>query len=281
MTYALPCLVLLLTSTSALPQTRPAGPGPDRVYIEFGKPFRVPGVTLPAGSYFFEPGEPVAGQLIIDIYKGDASKLVVTVLAIESALTRTGDGTLIDYTGTKPPALRAWFHPGNPRGYEFVYTREEGSAIFRETQIPVPSTIADDSSAELIGLLPIAHADDIYRVGVDDNLATAVGVRSLPPSPVDRLTLARVAILGHLDSVPHDIGTRLRLLDSQIRDIHTAYRKNDPEFAHKVSLAKASLGNMPAGLNMNPGIFDQTPALEHVLDRVRAQIDAFEKLLQK
>lgn len=277
MNYTLPLFALLSTiaPTSVLSQP----PAQDRVYIQFGKEFRVPGATLPAGSYMFMPGDPVAGQLIIEIFKADASELVATVLAIESELARPGDATLVDYQGTDPAALRAWFHPANPRGYEFVYTREEGNAIFRETQVPVPSTIADDASTALIGLLPIEHADDVYRVGVSENLATAVGVTALPPSPVDRLTLARVAILSHVDSVPGDIAIRLQLLDSQIRDIHTAYRTKDREFPHKVALAKASLGNMPAGMDQNPGTFVQTPALAHVLERVRAQIEAFEKLL--
>ena len=279
MKYALPIVFLLLIGAlaPARAQTQPS----DRVHIQFGREFRIPGATLPAGSYLFMPGDPVAGQLIIEIYKGDASELVATVLAIESELPRPGDATLVDYPGTNPTVLRAWFHPGNPRGYEFVYTREEGSQIFRQAQIPVPSTIADASSADLIGLLPIVHADDVYRVGVSEDLATAVGVTALPPSPIDRLTLARVAILSHVDSVPSDIATRLRLLDSQIRDVHTAYRMKRDDFEHKVSLAKASLGNMPAGMDQNPGTFDQTPALEHVLQRVRAQIEAFEKLLQK
>lgn len=275
----LPIVLLLLISV--LSPARVRAQSADRVHIQFGRSFRVPGATLPAGSYLFIPGDPVAGQLIIEIHKGDASELVATVLAIESQLPRPFGVTLVDYPTTNPPALRAWFHPGNPRGYEFVYTREEGSAIFRETQIPVPSTIADAGSADLIGLLPIVHADDVYRVGVTEDLATAVGVKSLPPGPVDRLTLARVAILSHVDSVPSDVAARLRLLDGQIRDIHTAYRMGTPDFEHRVSLAKASLGNMPAGTDQNAGTFDQTPALAHVLDRVRAQIDAFERLLQK
>lgn len=277
--YTLPFLFLLVTGalTPAQAQNDPA----DRVHIQFGREFRIPGATLPAGSYLFMPGDPVAGQLIIEIYKGDASELVATVLAIESELPRPGDATIVDYPGTNPTALRAWFHPGNPRGYEFVYTRDEGNQIFRQTQIPVPSTIADAADAELIGLLPIVHADDVYRVGVSEDLATAVGVKALPPTPVDRLTLARVAILSHMDSVPSDIATRLRLLDSQIRDVHTAYRMKSDDFPHKVSLAKASLGNMPAGMDQNPGTFEQTPALAHVLERVRAQIEAFEKLLQR
>lgn len=277
--YTLPILFLLVagTLTPARAQSEPA----DRVHIQFGSEFRLPGVTLPADAYLFMPGDPVAGQLIIEVYKSDASELVATVLAIESSLPRPVDATLVDYPGTSPTALRAWFHPGNPRGYEFVYTREEGNALFRQTQIPVPSTIADAASADLIGLLPVVHADDVYRVGVSEDLATAVGVTSLPPSPVDRLTLARVAILSHMDSVPGDIAMRLRLLDSQIRDVHTAYRMKSDDFPHKVSLAKASLGNMPAGMDQNPGTFEQTPALAHVLERVRAQIEAFEKLLQK
>lgn len=252
----------------------------DRVYITFGGPFRLPEVTLPPGTYIFMPGRPVAGQLVIDVFTGDASRQVAAVLAIESTLTRPSTGTILDYPGTRPPALRAWFHPGNVRGYEFVYPRDEAAAIFRASSVPVASTIRDDAAASVVGLLPIIHADDAYRAGVEPDVSTALGVSSVPPGPIDRLTLARVAILGHVDSVPEDIATRLKLLDSQIRDVHTAYRMGSPDLAHRIKLARASLDNMPSLPDRNAGTFVQTPAVTHVLERVRAQVEAFEAFLK-
>ena len=35
----------------------------DRVHIQFGREFRIPGATLPAGSYLFMPGDPVQTML--------------------------------------------------------------------------------------------------------------------------------------------------------------------------------------------------------------------------
>ena len=251
----------------------------DRVYIQFGRAFRVPGQTLPAGSYIFLPGDPVAGQLIIEIYKADG-ELAATSLAIESTLPRPSAATLIDYPDTKPPAIRAWFHPNSAHGYEFVYARDEAAQIFAASNVPVASTISDDAAAALIGVMPIVHADDLYRAGVAPDVATELGIATVPPGPIDRLTLARVAILGHLDSLPKDVAMRLRLLDSQLRDVHTAYRLGSPDLAHRLSLARASLDNMPSLPDRNAGTFEQTPATTHVLERVRAQIEAFETLLR-
>ncbi len=274
--FLLPFALVFAAFSPAAAQTSPV----DRVYIQFGKEFRVPGVTLESGTYIFMPSAPVAGQIIVEIYDGNASKLLASVLAIESSLARPGDATLVDYSDTKPSALRAWFHPGNPRGYEFVYTREEAVLIFSASATPVPSTISDDASGSMLGLLPITHADDVYRGGVDTDLARELGVAALPPQATDRLTLARVAILSHVDSVPSDIAMRLRQLDGQIRDVHEAYRLGKPDFAQKLALAKSSLGNMPSGPDQNAGTFEQTPALAHVVQRVRAQIQAFDDLVR-
>lgn len=251
----------------------------ERVYVQLGSAARVPGATLEPGTYLFMPGPPVAGQIIIEIYTAKGA-LAATCLAIQSTLDRPHGATLIDYPDTRPPALRAWFRPGNARGHEFVYPRDEAAAIFAASSVPVASTISDDAAASLVGVMPIVHADDLYRAGVAPDVATELGITSVPPGPTDRLTLARVAILGHLDSVPRDIATRRRLLDSQIRDVHTAYGMNAPDLPHRLSLARASLDNMPAGLDRNAGTFVQTPAVTHVLERVRAQVQAFEALLR-
>lgn len=271
--------VLLAIALSLPPVAPQAGARADRVYIQLGSAARVPGVTLEPGTYIFMPGTPVAGQLIIEIHKGDGGH-VATILAIQSALDRPRGGTLLDYPGTDPPALRAWFHPGNARGYEFVYSRDEAAAIFAASSVPVASTISDDAAASLVGVMPIVHADDLYRAGVAPDVAAELGISNVPPGPIDRLTLARVAILGHIDSVPEDIATRLKLLDEQIRDIHTAYRMGKPDVAHRVSLARASLDNMPSAPDRNAGTFVHTLAITHVLERVRAQVEAFEALLR-
>lgn len=240
----------------------------ERVHIGFQNPFRIPGAILPAGEYFFVPGQPVAGQLIIEIFKADPPALVASVLAIESGLPRPADATLLDYSGTEPPALRAWFHPGFPHGYEFVYGREEATAIYAASNTPVAAAAADAVDAGVLGMVPIAHADDLYRAGVPVEISRELGIAAVPPGPIDRLTLARVAILSHLEGLPGEVAARLRLLDAQLRDLYTSYRTGQSDFPWRLSLAQATLGNMP------PSFYEE-PGLAHVIERVRAQLDAF------
>ena len=228
-------------------------------------------MTLAAGRYIFLLSAPVAGQVVIEVYNGDASKLIAACVGIESDLLKQGGDSLAEYPRTTPVALRAWFHPDSPRGYAFVYGPEEAARIFAASASPVPSTIHGDSEEEMrLGLLPIGHADERY----DRQRGEADAAEPLQPS--DLLTLARLSIVAHIDSLPSDVAQRLRLLYDQIRDVETADPADAADVDLKLQLVKASLVNMPAGPDRNAGTFVQLPALTEVLDSVRARVKAFE-----
>lgn len=97
------------------------------------------------------------------LHNGKGSKLMAACVGTETTLQKTGGRSLINYKGTTPVALRAWFHPRSPQGYEFVYGREEASRIFAASATPVPSTVHDDGGSAPLGLLPIGHAEDVEQ----------------------------------------------------------------------------------------------------------------------
>jgi hypothetical protein len=121
--------------------------------------------------------------------------------------------------------------------------------------------------------LPVEHADNrLFRVGVK-------GVDLPPPTagvgPIDRLTIARLVLLSHLHDVTPTAAPHLRLLDTQLRDLLTSYRLGRDDLVWRLSLVGATLRN--ADLALIRAMADTDSEAAHVLERVRAQVDGFER----
>jgi len=237
----------------------------DLAYLEFTARVRVPGATLEPGFYVFVPSQPVAGQMVIDVYRAGGMVLAASFLAIETSLRGPGDRALIDYAATSPPYLRAWFYRGFRYGYEFVYHPEEAAGIFAASGTSVPATIFRGSTS-LVGLLPIDHVGDGYREGSERGVAGRLAAEGVVPGPNDQLTLARAEILAHLYEMPPDIATRLRLLNTQIAGLMVALRREPGEVAYRLELVVSTLDNTS---------FPDFRVLTHVLERVRERMVQF------
>ena len=249
-------VLVLLAALLQLPlaQTAPVEP----FYVTFGSAVRVPSVTLPAGSYVFTAGTPIAGQMVVDIYRASDMTPLASFLAIESSLPRDAEAAIVDYAGSSPPYLRAWFHRALRHGFEFVYHPEEAAGIFAASGVSVPAAVFR-GRATLTGLLPIDHIDDQYRLGSPDRDSGASD---------DHLALARVAVLAHLPSVPPDIAFRLTLLNRQIADLQ---RAEPGEVEHRLALAIATVDNTAMSGDAE---------LAHVLERVRLRLGQFRASLR-
>lgn len=248
----------------------------DRVYVGFDGAVRLPGVTLPPGTYIFLPAPSVGGQLVIDIYLGDASASVATVLAVESRLPRPAHRTLSDYPGTDPPYLRSWFPAGGQGGYDFVYAPSEAAGVYAASGVSVPASVFHGSRVDLVGVLPVEHVDNrLFSVGVRD-------VELPPPTaavgPIDRLTIARLVVLSHLPDVPPAAAARLRLLDSQLRELLASYRIGRGDLIRRLSQVETTLDDTEQALASHDLAADTGTV--HVLERVRAQVDGFERFFR-
>lgn len=254
--------ILLVVAALAFPsQEGPVEP----LYVGLASPVRVPGATLPPGEYVFAAGRPLAGQLVLDVYRTGAMSLAATVLMVESPLPRPDRGTLLEYDGAQPPFLRAWFHPAFRHGFEFVYSPDEAAAIHAASSVAVPSAVFRGSRA-LAGLLPIDHMDTSYRGGRPLPPTGAAAPTSADDGPIDHLTLARLEILAHLPQMPPDAAARLTLLNHQLADLTASYWLGRDDVVWRLSLVTATLGNSP---------FADHPEAAHVVERVRLRIDQF------
>lgn len=262
----------------------------DRSYLEFTSPVRIPGATLAPGMYLFVIGKAVGGQSIVDVYSADGARLVATCLTIESTLPRPAAATTIDFPGGRPPALRAWFHPTNAHGLEFVYSQREARALFAGAALPVPYSAFTPGNRDLVGAFPIARIRPVPVVAM-------AGAAAVAPSAVG--TSGTTAIVEDIDEVmgPHTHLTAARrvlaaaeartsagyrdmlaALRKQVAKLQAAYRRGDRgDTAESLRLLEKTVQNlMPDESAIIARRQVRMPrAVALVLERVQAHVRAF------
>ena len=262
----------------------------DRSYLEFTSPVRIPGATLAPGMYLFVIGTPVGGQAIVDVYSADGARLVATCLTIESMLPRPAAATTIDFPGGRPPALRAWFHPTNPRGLEFVYGRHEALALFAGAALPVPYSAFTAANRDLVGAFPIARIRPVPNVAMAGAAAVApstVGTSGTTAivedvdevlGPHTHLTTARRVIAAAETGASAGYRDMLAALRKQVAGLQAAYRRGDRRnIAESLRLLETTVENL---LPNESAIVARRQmrmprAVILVLERVQAHIRAF------
>jgi hypothetical protein len=95
-----------------------------KTIVTFADAVEVPGQVLPAGTYVFKLANSISDRHIVEIWTGDQSQLLATILTIPGYRAETPNKTVFEYDerpGDSPMALHAWFFPGDHTGQEFVY----------------------------------------------------------------------------------------------------------------------------------------------------------------
>jgi len=110
--------------------------------VAFTQPFEVPGgQTLPAGTYVFKLLDSPFDREVVQIFSADQNTLYATVLAIPDYRLKAGETTVMQFQETtpgSPTALKAWFHPGERGGHEFVYPHTKAVQLAKATNEAVP-----------------------------------------------------------------------------------------------------------------------------------------------
>jgi hypothetical protein len=90
-----------------------------------------------------------ANRHIVQIFNEDQTKLEATILAFNNYRLEPTEKTVLQYWETpagSPPALRAWFFPGDNYGQEFAYPKEMAETLAARNHARVASY---DSTAAL------------------------------------------------------------------------------------------------------------------------------------
>jgi hypothetical protein len=125
-------LAVLLAAASSF-----GGPSTYKTKLTFSQPVRVPGVTLPAGTYYFQA--PQATNRTLVKITDENGKLMTQFMGIpEHTRKRDHDVITIGSNECKPTALKSWFYPGNRTGVRFVYPQDQAAMIAASCNEPIP-----------------------------------------------------------------------------------------------------------------------------------------------
>ena len=114
-----------------------------RTVMTINQPIQVPNRVLPPGKYVVKLLDSPSDRHIVQIFNADETHLITTILAMPNyRLEPTGKTTFTFWETPpgQPPALRAWFYPGDNYGQEFAYPKSVATQLAAVSRAPVPTT---------------------------------------------------------------------------------------------------------------------------------------------
>lgn len=145
-----------------------------KTVMTFTQPFEIPGgQVLPAGTYVFKLLDSQFDRDIVQIFNEDQTHAYATILAIPNHRLNATDETVINFeerAAGSPQAIKAWFHPSERWGHEFVYGKARAQELAKITNEPVPSMPAE-ALPEIT--LPVKSAKDAPVVALESAPITA------------------------------------------------------------------------------------------------------------
>jgi len=121
-----------------------------KTIITTDETMQLPNMMLQPGTYVIKLASSDSNRHIVQFFDKDEKHLITTVLAIPNERVRPTGKTVFAFwevPAGQPPALRAWFYPGDNFGQEFAYPKAEADRISASNNnASVP--INDSKSAE-------------------------------------------------------------------------------------------------------------------------------------
>lgn len=151
---ALALLALLGPDSSAQPVNK-------KTVLNVLERTEVPGAVLEPGKYVVKLVDSDANRHIVRFLNESEDRVFSTALAIPNYRLTATDETEFSYyerPAGQPPALRAWFYPGNVVGQEFVYPKRQAAPIAAAAREPVPSVADEQEPAMVAEVQPEAPA---------------------------------------------------------------------------------------------------------------------------
>ncbi|MGA3186048.1 MAG: hypothetical protein ABSF22_02975 [Bryobacteraceae bacterium] len=153
-----------------------------------------PNITLEPGTYSFKLLDSASDRHIVQVFDSN-DHIITTILAIPNYRLRpTGktEFTFWEVPAGQPPAMRAWFYPGDNFGQEFAYPKNMSAQIASVANVPVPT--ATVASAEEYKTAPVTATDQTGATATLDASTYTAPAPAPTPTPVAVETTTEVAV---------------------------------------------------------------------------------------
>jgi LPXTG-motif cell wall-anchored protein len=176
----------------------------------FSQPVAMPGVTLPAGEYLFRLANPESGRDVVHVLSADGRTpygLFFSLPADRPQPAPTPEVRFMETAEDMPPAIRTWWYPGERRGYEFIYPKEQARLLAQGASQSVLTTQAQTTTTEQTNTADLARLEGTGQQ--TDLIAGAAPDEAAPTGVTQEGTIAS-ANLSILDTtippLPASIG---------------------------------------------------------------------------
>jgi hypothetical protein len=156
-------------------------------YLTFSGPIQLPGVdNVPAGTYTFRLADAGSSRRVVQVLDKNTGKVFAMFLTMSDHRLTPSEKPVVMFNESpagSPPAVRAWFYPGETDGYEFVYPKDQAMKIAQQTHQPVLSTAdlsptsgSDSERITSLGSAKIGRVDErgqYSNIGADANGTSA------------------------------------------------------------------------------------------------------------
>src|ERR1019366_6863877 len=169
-----------------------------RTTLTVKETIQLPNTVLPPGTYTFKLLDSLSDRHIVQVFDKDGMHLVTTVLAIPNYRLQPTDKSEFAFwevPAGNPPALRAWFYPGDNFGQEFAYPKNRSTQIDASAKMTLPTTTAvtreEMKTAPIIETAPavIPPPEPVVAVApVEAPKEVAVVTPQPPPLPTGPVT---------------------------------------------------------------------------------------------
>jgi len=156
--------LIALTSLAAAVSLAPVAKADEwnkQTVLTISETIQLPNATLQPGTYTLKLLDSQSDRHVVQVFDKDEKHLITTILAVPNyRLQPTGKSkfSFWEVPAGTPPALRAWFYPGDNFGQEFVYPKNISSQIAASAKMAVPTTTAQ--SAEEYKSAPITATNE-------------------------------------------------------------------------------------------------------------------------
>lgn len=199
--FGLACAVAVFVCLMAAPVS--AQPLDKRTLFTFSGPVTLPGVTLPAGQYLFRLADPNSSSKVVQVLNADGTKpygLFFTISAERLEPASSPEVRFMETASGTPAAIRTWWYPGERRGYEFIFPKEQARRLAMGASQPVLTTDAQTTTTEQ------TNTAELSRVGSSgqetDVSASAAPTAAAPTGTTQEGTIASSSLSIAAPSIP-------------------------------------------------------------------------------